>query len=99
MVISRRVGAFSSAVWSSASKSSIPDAARVAKGPGEIAWTRMPLGPSSAAMERTALSSAALATPHDVVVLHHALAAVVGHRKQAATPRHQRLGQVRHAQK
>ena len=27
----------------------MPEAAQVASGPGEIAWTRMPLGPSSAA--------------------------------------------------
>ena len=27
----------------------MPEAARVASGPGEIAWTRIPLGPSSAA--------------------------------------------------
>ena len=31
--------------WNSA----ILEAARVAKGPGEMAWTRIPLGPSSAA--------------------------------------------------
>jgi acyl CoA:acetate/3-ketoacid CoA transferase alpha subunit len=30
---------------------------------GEMAWTRIPLGPSSAAIERTAHSNAALATP------------------------------------
>ena len=29
--------------------SGIPDAALVARGPGEIAWTRIPFGPSSAA--------------------------------------------------
>ena len=38
--------AFSSKEWNSG----IPDAARVASGPGEMAWTRIPLGPSSAAM-------------------------------------------------
>src|SRR5271165_1844722 len=32
-----------------ASKSGIPEAARVAKGPGLMACTRIPLGPSSAA--------------------------------------------------
>ena len=31
-------------------ESGIPDAARVASGPGEMACTRMPFGPSSAAM-------------------------------------------------
>ena len=44
-----RAGAFVLALSSSASNSGIPEAARVASGPGEMAWTRMPLGPSSAA--------------------------------------------------
>src|SRR5271163_3190992 len=34
---------------------------------------------------------------HDVVVLHHHLAAVIGHREQRAALAHQRLGEVRHA--
>jgi hypothetical protein len=33
----------------SESNSGMPEAARVASGPGEMAWTRMPFGPSSAA--------------------------------------------------
>jgi hypothetical protein len=45
-----RAGAFALAFSSNASNSGIPDAARVASGPGEMAWTRLPFGPSSAAM-------------------------------------------------
>ena len=38
-----------------------------------------------------------LGDAHDVVVLHHHLAAVIGHREQRAALAHQRLGQMRHA--
>src|SRR5205809_612476 len=49
MLTRLRAGAFAFALSSKASNSGIPDAARVASGPGEIACTRMPFGPSSAA--------------------------------------------------
>ena len=40
-----------------------PEAARVASGPGEMACTRIPFGPSSADTYLTELSKAAFATP------------------------------------
>jgi hypothetical protein len=43
----------------------IPEAARVASGPGEMARTRMPFGPSSTAMQRSALSTGRHPTDHD----------------------------------
>ena len=58
-----RAGAFAFAFSSNLSNSGIPEAARVASGPGEIACTRMPFGPSSADTYLTALSRAAFATP------------------------------------
>ena len=50
IVLWLRAGAFAFALSSSASNSGMPEAARVASGPGEIACTRMPFGPSSAAI-------------------------------------------------
>ena len=44
-----RVGALASALAISSSKSVMPEAALVLSGPGEMACTLMPLGPSSAA--------------------------------------------------
>ena len=44
-------------------KSAIPDAARVLIGPALMPFTRVPSGPSDAAMQRTFASSAAFATP------------------------------------
>ena len=58
-----RVGAFDCAFCSSRSKEGMPEAARVLRGPGAIACTRMPFGPSSAAMYRVADSSAAFTGP------------------------------------
>src|SRR6516164_6182480 len=60
MLTRLRAGAFALAFSSSLSNSGMPDAARVARGPGEMARTRMPLGSSSADTYLTALSSAAL---------------------------------------
>ncbi|CFN68883.1 Uncharacterised protein [Bordetella pertussis] len=44
-----RAGALAWARSSKASKPVMPEAARVLSGPGEMACTRMPCGPSSAA--------------------------------------------------
>ena len=46
-----RAGAFAFALSSRVSNSGMPEAARVASGPGEIACTRMPLGPTHAPMQ------------------------------------------------
>src|SRR5467141_3913951 len=50
MLTRLRDGACDCALSINSSNSGMPDAARVASGPGEMAWTRMPFGPSSAAM-------------------------------------------------
>ena len=59
----RPSGARCTASAMSCSNCAMPDAARVATGPGETALTRMPAGPSSAARYRTEASSAALTGP------------------------------------
>jgi hypothetical protein len=56
-------GSFRLGLSNSSSNSGIPEAARVASGPGEMAWTRMPFGPTSEAIYRTALS---MAQPHAI---------------------------------
>src|SRR6478735_3608701 len=96
MLTRLRAGAFAFALSSSSSNSGIPDAACVASGPGEIACTRMPFGPSSAHLADRALKRC-LGHAHDVVVLHHHLAAIIGHREERAALAHQRLSEMRHA--
>ena len=63
MLTRLRVGALDCALSKSSSNSGMPEAARVFSGPGEMALTRMPLGPSSAARYRTLASSAAFTGP------------------------------------
>jgi hypothetical protein len=76
----------------------MPDAARVASGSGEMAWTRMPLGPQFGGEVAHRGFQRRLGDAHDVVILHHDLAAViVGHREQRVAHAHQRLGEMRHA--
>ena len=60
MLTRLRAGAFDFALSSKASNSGMPDAARVASGPGEMAWTRMPLGPKGIRVH--AISPGPLAT-------------------------------------
>src|SRR6516162_5385960 len=91
-----RAGAFAFALSSKTSNSGIPDAARVESGPGEMAWTRMPLGPLSTRDIAHRAFERRLGDTHDVVILHHHLAAVVRHREQRAAVRHQRFGEIRH---
>src|SRR6516165_6362855 len=97
MLTRLRAGAFAFALSSSASNSGIPEAARVASGPGEMACTRMPFGPSSAAIKADRAFERRLGDAHDVVVLHDHLAAVIRHREERPAFAHQRLRQVRHA--
>src|SRR4029077_7013333 len=96
MLTRLRAGALPLALSSNSSNSGIPDAARVASGPGEIACTRMPFGPRPAARRATANAlrpglgrdvahgclQGGLRYAHDIVILHHHLAAVVGHREK-----------------
>src|SRR5262249_15159654 len=97
MLTRLRAGAFALALSSSASNSGMPEAARVASGPGEMACTRMPFGPSSAADIADRAFERRLGDAHDVIVLNDHLAAVVGHREERAAFAHQRLRQMRHA--
>ena len=92
-----RAGALACALSSSSSNSAMPEAARVFSGPGEMACTRMPLGPELGRQVASRALQRRLDRPHHVVVLHHHLRAVVGHGEQRAAVGHQRLGQLRHA--
>src|SRR3954462_15687269 len=98
MLTKLRAGALAFAFSSNLSNSGMPEAARVASGPGEIACTRMPFGPSSADAYLTALSGR-LSRFHDVVILHHRLAAIVRHCEKSAALFHQGLGKLRHPKK
>ena len=89
-------GALAFALSSSLSNSGMPDAARVASGPGEMAWTRMPFGPSSADTYLHRAFQRGLGNAHDVVVLHDRSAAVIRHRKEGSAFLHQWLGQMSH---
>ena len=75
----------------------MPEAARVLSGPGEIACTRIPLGPSLGGHVARGRLQRGFHWPHHIVVLYDHLGAVVGHREQRAAILHQRLGELGHA--
>lgn len=63
IVVLSRIGETADTWLSSFLKSAMPAAANVLIGPAEIAFTRMPWGPSEEAMNRVLASSDALANP------------------------------------
>src|ERR1700747_431592 len=82
-------GAFAFALSSSASNSGIPEAARVASGPGEMACTRDALRAQRGGHIANRALQRRLGDAHDVVVFHHHLAAVTRHREQRPAFLHQ----------
>src|SRR6476661_1392923 len=98
MLTRLRAGAFAFALSSNASNSGMPDAARVASGPGEIACTRMPWAQLGGDVAHRTLQRR-LGYAHDVVILDDHLAAVKGHGEKRAALLHQRLGQMGHTKK
>lgn len=96
MLTRLRAGAFAFALSSSSSNSGIPDAACVASGPGDRVHADALRAELSRYIADRALKRC-LGHAHDVVVLHHHLAAVIGHREERAALAHQRLSEMRHA--
>jgi hypothetical protein len=84
MLTKLRAGALAFAFSSNLSKSGMPEAARVASGPGEnrvhanAPWTKRGGHVSHRTLQRSFRNS------HDVVILHHRLAAIVRHREKSA---------------
>ena len=97
MSTSSPIGARCAASLSSRSKSLRPEAARVLSGPGEIACTRMPLAAQLVGEVAAAGFERRLHRPHDVVVRHDLVGAVVAHREHRAAVLHQRRRQPGHA--
>src|SRR5881392_3721796 len=97
MLTKLRAGAFALALSSSSSNSGIPDAARVASGPGEMACHADALGSKLRCNITHRALKRRFGNAHDVVVLHDHLAAVIGYRKERPALAHQRLCQMRHA--
>ena len=89
-------GAFCAASLRSSSKSLSPDAARVFRGPGEMAWTRMPRGPQLVGEVPARRLERRLHRPHHVVVGHHPVRADVAHGEHRPAVLHQGCGQLRH---
>jgi hypothetical protein len=70
----------------------MPEAASVLIGPAEMALTRMPLRPRSAAVAHARFQRRLRHAHHHIVVRHDLLGAVIGERQHRAARDHELLG-------